>query len=503
MPAFLPAVARVGYRADKPFSSNFPLSNILGYGFTVGLAVQPGDADGNADFGELSNCEFSFGAFQLSIGNTQARNNNAYRLTGQTFHTAVTTTKHGRQSGKLGGIFLNCSWGACNQLIDLGDTSVVGPHTFKQCYAEAVQRIGDTFAAGGAAGAPILFEACQFEFSHDIAPGQRGVPLALLGINGAAGVGTMASGYRFADCVFSAYKGALTLLTNGVRLDNCSVREAAFTDFASQWRARALNTLAGGLVVPGLSQPVEQLIRYTAGDETGLTAGVQASTIRANRTSSRDQPASIYTPTLCPASGKSREEFVNPASVAMLGKSDVSGLALSGRTLSFTLTGGSTLLARLYQLWPGAVMLDADSGMIFFVKTVSAGFACTAELQNGYGYSPSGAVRIDKAFDPAGRYFFIAGGGVFTPNYPLFADLSSTSAILTNCQRADGYGGFVNAGATSVVQAGDFPVTDEYTLQPFVIGHGVVAVGAGTISMASPPVVTAAKTRLALWVRGS
>lgn len=149
------------------------------------------------------------------------------------------------------------------------------------------------------------------------------------------------------------------------------------------------------------------------------------------------------------------------------------------------------------------VMLDADSGMIFFVKTVSAGFACTAELQNGYGYSPSGAVRIDKAFDPAGRYFFIAGGGVFTPNYPLFADLSSTSAMLTNCQRADGYGGFVNAGATSVVQAGDFPVTDEYTLQPFVIGHGVVAVGAGTISMASPPVVTAAKTRLALWVRGS
>jgi len=138
---------------------------------------------------------------------------------------------------------------------------------------------------------------------------------------------------------------------------------------------------------------------------------------------------------------------------------------------------------------------------------MTGGFVVTAELQNGYHYSPGGVIGYDLPFNPAasgyyGTYFFVAGGGIFTPTYPLFADLSASSATLTNCQRADGYGGFINATGSSAVQPGDRPYCDALVDATFN-GHTVNSVGAGTITLNAYPNVTATQKRLPLWVRGS
>ena len=503
-PAFIPSASRATYGV-KGFSSNIPLSNVRIYGFTVGVAVQPCDADSNADFLNLEDCEITYAAFQISVGNTQSRNVGATRLTGSFFHTAVTTTKHGRQNGKLGGLFANCSWGGGHQLIDIGATSIVGPHTFKQCYAEDIRRIGSVQAFGGGAGTAIVFEGCQFDFVHDRGNGKRGVPLSLLG-NPASpgGSSSVSSSYVFRDCVIGGHLGVAPMLAFGVRFENTTIQGAESFSFASQWRARAFNTLAGGLVLPVLASQHEQSVHYLGVNETNFSPDAQIVTTRGNKQSSRDYPASIYTSSLSPTYGQSTEDIANPRLVNVMDKGSLTSMSLVGRTLTFTVPGLATSTALVQGLVPGTVLIDQYNGMVFFVqtRTGTSSQTVTAELQNGYSYSTGGAISYEVPFTATGGYYF-AGGGIFTPGYPLLADLNVASTTLSNCQRADGYAGFITSGTGSMIQAGDQPFADQLIDTAINANSAVTAVGAGAITLNNVPQITATKKRLPLWVRGS
>ena len=508
-PAFIPAAYRTTYHAGKALSSNIPLTNVRIYGFTVGVALQPCNDDSNGDFLSLADCEINFAAIQISVGNTQARNIDVARLTGANFHTAVATNKHGRQNGKLGGIFHNCSWAACYQLIDLGGAAIVGPHSFKQCYVEDVQRIGDVYQGGTLWGTAIVFEACQFAFHHDDSNGGRGVPLTLLGNRlSPSGAGSPSSSLVFRDCVLGGFKGVAPLMTAGVRLDNSILQEADQFNIPGQWRARAYNTLAGGLVLPRFASCHAQLINYLAVNETSLAADGQMVTGRGNKSSSRDYPAAQYTPSLSPADGASSEEFSNPQVVVQLDKaSSFTAMTLAGRVLRFTApswfdNGG----ADAFGFVAGGVLLDLPTGMVFFITTrtgPSTAYLFTAELQNGYSVSANGTLSLAMPFAAGEGNFCSAGGGVFMCREPLFATLTAGNPTLSACGRADGYGGFINNSAASQVQAGDRPFVDQRNDPSFYDGTRVTVVGAGSLTLNSAPAISATQKRLPLWVRGS
>lgn len=506
-PAFLPAVNRAGYGPNN-FSSNMALSNVGIYGFAVGAVVQPCDNDGNGDFFEMFNCEVSFSPIWLSICNTQSRNVNAYRMTGAFGHTLVSTVTHGRQSGKLGGIFQNCSWSGLIRLINFGVTAYVGPHTFKECYVEDFYRIGDQ-VDGATSGTAIIWEGCQFNFHHETTPGYRGVPTTILGNSGFP-TGSSLTNYIFRDCAFGGFPSVLTLMARGVKLENCVLQsQEIFNGYTEQWRARANNTLAGGLVVPFFNNydgypREEHTVTYMPVNETNFGLGIATKTTRANNQTSRDTPASTYTPSFSPGNAKRTEEIINPCESSLMDKAgQMTNMSLVGRLLTFTFAQASLQGAIQAGLWVGSVILDAPSGMVFFVKTLNtATWVVTAELQNGFRIAADGTVVREKPFDPTQQYVFVAGGGLFTPYYPVFGDLN-TNNVISNVMRADGYGGFVNGGAGSVIQAGDAPYGDQTTDFDFGGEQIVTAVGTGSITLNYPFPVAVPKRRIGLWRRGS
>jgi hypothetical protein len=504
-PAFLPLANRVTYSTSKALSSNTPLSNVRMYGFTVGVAVQPCNDDSNADFTSLFDCEVTYGPFQLSVCNTQSRNVDARRMTGSNFHTAITTTKHGKQNGKLGGVYSNCSWSACYQLVDLGGTAIVGPHTFVECYVEGVQRIGDV-SSGGNAGNAIVFDQCQFAFGHLIGNGRRGVPQSLLGnILVPVATGALTDTYNFRNCTFGGFSGMAPFLVAGVKLDNCTFTEVANLTMPAQWRARAYNTTAGGVVFPSFVSSYDQLIHYIATNET--TLGQQKTlTNRVNKATSRDLPASIYTPSLSPTLGNSSEEITNPVQIPAMAKTGAGATcSLSGVTLTITTTFNDQT-AIIYGMVIGAVLFDDNDGKTYIVRTrtgASGAYVYTCDLQTGYSYSVGGAIAYATPFLATVGNLYSALGGVFSVGYPMFGTLS-TGGTAIPVARNDGYGGFIANTAGSMIQTNDRPFVDGFIDGWSTNGfNAVTATAAGSITIASAPSYNATGKRLQLWIRGS
>ncbi len=312
----------------------------------------------------------------------------------------------------------------------------------------------------------------------------------------------------FRDCVLGGYKGVAPLMTAGVRLDNSTLQEADQYNMPGQWRARAYNTLAGGLVLPRFASCHAQLISYLGVNETSLSVDGQYLTSRGNKSSSRDYPASIYTPSLSPADGTSSEEHTNPQAVGQIDKAgSFTAMTLTGRVLSFTGPswfdyGGADASGYVV----GGVIIDLPTGLVFFIRTRSGPSAApvfTAELQNGYSVSASGTIVLAMPFAVGEGNFCAAGGGVFMCREPLFATLTAGNPTLSACGRADGYGGFINNSAASQVQVGDRPFVDQRNDPSFYDGTRVTVVGAGSLTLNSALAISATQKRLPLWVRGS
>lgn len=508
-PAWLPAADRALYGADYG-SSDTMLQRVAITGFAVGVSVQPSDYDGNGDFTALHECLISYCPIGLSIGNVNSRNVQANRTSFYDVHTWVATNKHGKQQGQIGGVWTDCSGSLAIQMLDLGSTSFVWDSEFRNLQIENIHRIGTVSAAGGTKA--IRFTGCHFLFGHDFGNGKRGCPLHVLG-NGAApaGAGGNAELFRFTDCTFDYFNKVMPIMVNGLSFSGYLKSSDATASFVgNQHWARAQNTLAGGLVTPGFRREGVELVRYVGRSEDALGNTFDASTAPSNRESHRRYPVAHYTPSLSPRLSLSREAIVNAPQAYRQAKSGLGGAApsLVGRTLTIP-TNWTTTNCNARQLWKGAVIVDEPTGAVFIVtgrSGASGAYSFTAELQNGFRYDGAAAIAYEFAFNGATGDFLWVGGGVFTPEYPLFGDTWGPDLI--NIHRGD--------QVTSVfsndpfVAAGDKLWLDEYTspaetgIPP---GREVTGVTAGSFGTAKVTFDNSLGTsvvqgRWPLWIRG-
>lgn len=464
-PAYLPAATRADY--GKKESSDVWLEDLWIDGFAVGVAVQPSDYDGNGDFVASRGVMIKHCPLGFSNGNSQARQPAMNRVLFNRFHTMLTNNKHGRQIGQFGGVMADCAASSGINLIDFTHLAHVSPTVFDTWRVEEIHRIGHLALPGQVAGHALRFRACSFNHLHSNGNGNRGVPLYMLGNIGApTGASTIADLVQFDDdCTFSGHIGLYPMMVHGVRFGGRLEAAGAAGALASQAYARAQNSLAGGLVLPSFERRDRQgLIRYLGRDETTLNALAIRDTSPRNRLSSRLYPASIYTPSLSPSSSlTSQEEIINFQRIGGAGKDNPGWFAsttLVGRTLTFTCAQAEVTVDG-DGLIKGAPMLDTHNGMIFIItnRTGSSGaYSYTAELQNGYRYLSTGAIEYEAAFNPALGSFWFAGGGLYTPAYPMFGDLVLGTAQITAIEN----GAQTNPFTSADIGEGDYLPADPY-----------------------------------------
>lgn len=507
-PAFLPAASRITY-GKSVGSSKMPVDNVSIDGFAVGVAVMPGDADGNGDFLSLSDVSVINCPIIVSIGQTQARSNDFVRVDAAFFHTLLTGLSHGRQSGRTEGIWTECTGSSGIQLLNVGAQAAAGQHQFNGYYQEGLWRLGELSSAG-ATGSQITFNGGTISFYfHATTNGRRGVPLYLLGRDDSpTGAGGEAMVVTFRGTDLASFEGVASLRASNVVFENASFSPNDVTSVTTPWRARALNTLAGGVVVPLLQVKGDPVIRYVSQNET-VPGAANATSARRGAASSRDVPASLFSSSLSPANAISREEILNPRVIGTLDKTQITAVSLSGRTLSFSGNGWSAGRADDAGLVPGAVLYDSGQGFVFIVMTrtgTAPNYSFTCQLQNGYWTDSGGTVRTEQPFSPTLGHFRIAEGGLFTPNYPLFADCGANSATLTRVQRGDEWAGFIQTSAP--VAVGDRLMADSFCdFDMLPSGGRVTAVTPGvfpaaSITLAAPMRAAGVRKRFPLWVRG-
>ena len=508
--AFLPVATRIGY-GKANYSSDFPIQNVLVLGFAVGLITQPSGGDGNGDFVGLDSFSTQYTPVSVSICQTQARSNTMHRVSVNVLHTFITGLMHGKQAGRIAGVWNDVAVGSIQQIFETYAQSGYGGIVAHDFYAEGIQRIG-TIIGGGSTTNSIIFTGEDITFQHEDGNGKRGVPLTLLGSPSSAN--PTACPITFDGVALRNFKGCLSLDTN-VIMRNAAVSsiEAFGGTATNQAQARFWNTTAGGLMLPFLSKGLgDQQINYLGGNETTLASTACVSN-RRNTKTSRDLPASLFTPTLSPTNGGT-EEIVNiqvPGGYAMgATQGYFSASSLSGRTLTLVTSQTNASLISL-QIVPGSAIWMTNGQRYYITGRTGAGpYTFTATLLNGYSYDNGGVISYENGAPDFTASSTITGyfqaGGVFTPNYPLFANFAAASANLTSLDRGDGYSGHITT--TSPVAAGDSLCVDQYADSPLAATQIVSSVTAGAypaaiITLNFPAGLTATKRRIPLWVRGS
>lgn len=497
IPAFLPLAQRIGYGRSGG-SSDIVVSDGSAIGFSVGMVDQPNGSVGNGDFIEFRDWQFTNVTVPFSITGTQTRQVGGQRVGTAFAHTLFTNRMHGGQNGTMGGAFYNCNGAAVDTVLD-GNADFL----FDNFNIEGFQRISKT-AGGGLNGSSLSIRNCQFTFNHQITTGARGVPLSQTSnprsiLEGAGSAHVI----RFVDSYMQSFSGALPLYGNVV-MEDVFVSEQLYGQAAppNYATARFINTTAGGVIASYTIPQNDQLIRYNSPNETSF--GLQSAATNArNQRTSRDNPASWYTPSMSPLNGASREEIHNPQPKDTFDKSGFTGVSLTGRTLAFTYAQ-SLALMKAKGLSVGTPLIDAN-GMIFRVDsaTGTSTTIISATLMNGYDYL-TGTIAYEQPFVTTSGLITMLVGGIFTPNYGLYADISTASTTVSNAKRPDGYGGWINTSSGNPFQVGDMPYTDGTTNTEYNLWGQVVvvsALGAGSWTMNSVANVTVTGQRIKLFMR--
>jgi hypothetical protein len=432
-PAFLGAVSQY----NKDYSSDCLIEDVGIAGFVVGLVNQPCDADGNGDFTVLRRVNITYCKYGVSVGNTQSRNVHLDDVKLDSIFTVLTNRRHGRCTGKFGGAICNLSMGRTINVIDFGTAGEAGPITFINLYAEALWRIGDVQSLTSVE-CSIIFQSCGFSFN--LQNDSRGVPATVLG------GGQQRSDFQFIGCHFGIFPSVLGFGQTGVKMDG-SLLDSTLSrgTFTAEYLATAHNALAGGFVPHALtSYQCKQRIAFTPRNlDTLATAGSSTAT-DGYLTSSRPYciPACIE---FASAQNEPYSDRVQmPGHVGIVSKTGVTGCALINKTLTVTYPGRADWQFNTLGPDAGDVLWDDLTGMTFFVRA-RTGTTITAEAQNNYKSDGAGGFVPIISFSPTTGNFYFINARLYTPIYYLRGDVSTSSPIITNCARDDGYVAWFNA----------------------------------------------------------
>ncbi len=429
-PPFLGAVSQY----NKNFTSAVAIEDVYAEGFCVPVAVQPCDADGNGDFVYLRDCVFSYNVYGVvSVGNTQSRSLSGDNLNTAQFHTAITNSTHGRQTGKIGADWRNCTFGACIQWLDVPAAGYAGAVRFVGCYGEVVWRLG-VWGSNAATNCPLSFEACEISF--DGQTNFRGIPVNLLEAT-ATNVSIRSSTFTNYASTCGMGGQARFFSIDGLQLGTVSSRTNTYEKIAH-------NFLSGGIMFnpqedgkPSLCA-IKPVTKYNLDSGANIGTSVTANGIGVDRTSC--VPAWIST--ACNANTIGADQVIPP--LWQVYAKTTFAVSLTGRTLTLTLPGG--FQPSITGTEPGDVIFDDNTQLVFFIRS-RVGSVVTAVLQNGYKNSV-----VNVPFSSTVGNFYFGNARAYLTQYYLNATFSTGSTTVSSVARADGYGGIV----TTNMANGDF-----------------------------------------------
>lgn len=169
-----PSYTGISTQYGKSFSGRIKIENVAVSGFIVGLVTQPsGTADGNGDFVSFEDIKFSNNVYNISIGQTQARQLNIYGNSElSSSFTSITSTRHGKKTGMIRGSIDGVGFGTTINLFDVNVS--YGSLTLTGCYAESIYRFGN-IGVNSVNNQPVTLNGCQLSFSGQNS-GLRGSP---------------------------------------------------------------------------------------------------------------------------------------------------------------------------------------------------------------------------------------------------------------------------------------------------------------------------------------
>jgi hypothetical protein len=499
----------------QSFSQDVLIENVNVYGFNTCVVVQPCDADGNGDYVNIHSCFFQKFKWGISVGNTQSRNVSIRDVKMQYGFCALTNNQHGKQNGKFQGTISDLSTTLVIQRYKFTNTATLGPLKETSGYAESMWRLGD-ITSNTTAETPINIDCGQFGYHlQSAADGARGIPATALG----AAPFEQAS-ITFTDCIHWQYPSCLVFAQNGVRFERTMMRPASRDGTVSKaYLALFHNATCGGAIFPGLNSPRGHQIKFVQSNLENSLSMTSNATIAED--GMRNSQRAFCIPAWVRAVGTRSDETtefvqVQRFSIAKAKNGSVItelALAQDGSKpgeLTFKYTTLTDAFAGLNGLEPGDVIYDDQSYSVFVIRSrdVDPGDPggtpariITAELQNNYKKS-DGVFSCLTAFSLTVGNLYFLNSRLYTPNYPLFADLTSASATLSNVGRADAFAAFIDTPAN--IDVGD-RVYVQPTLDNWVSSSTskITALdGTGrTITLDGNATRTEARRRLSIMVR--
>jgi hypothetical protein len=171
--------------------------------------------------------------------------------------------------------------------------------------------------------------------------------------------------------------------------------------------------------------------------------------------SNRNNPVPLYAAYACPSGSPYGERAVTPKRVSVYAKSSLTSMSLSGTTLTLVFASLAAYVSLGQGITPGDVIWDDQTGTVFWIRSTS-GLTVLAEMQNNY-HVVAGSVVPITAFSTTSGNLYFAASRVFMPVYPLYGNISTSSAVISNARRGDGYARWINGE----IQAGDYLMVDQ------------------------------------------
>jgi hypothetical protein len=435
-PTSLGAVAQYG----KAFSSDVLIENVQITGFTVGIANQPCDADGNGDFTLIRRVNVDSCKWGISVGNTQSRNVAIENVKMATVYSALTNTTHGKRLGKFNGAIINLSMGASIQVFEFNTSAYAGPIAFTNFYGEAMWRIGTLLALTGNETS-VRFKQSLISFDNQTE--KRGIPATILD-GGQQAVDVVFEGTTLANFPSVIGIAQQTVIFDGLQVMP-SERNGIGTPKA--YLRHAHNLLCAGVVLPMLSTGgFSHRVKFKALDlDTGAWRA-NPMTAPAYRHGARNYCVPLYVRELQANGDTWQDNQLSPQSIgaAFDKTSRFSTITLSDRVLTLTLKSLPDWSASLYGPLPGDVLWDDETGTVFFVRSRTT-TTVIAEQQNNYKSDGAGGYDPIDLFSTSTGTLYCANSRIYTSTQPLFGDTTVGSAVIANCGRDDGYAGFIEA----------------------------------------------------------
>lgn len=464
----------------KNYSSEVTLEGCKIAGFSVGVVVQPCDADGNGDFVRMRGCSTTECVYGVSIGNGQSRNVEISNHNYIHLHTFIVNGKHGKQRGKLGGPIINLSGGQSVQLFDL-NMGFAGLVEFITHYSEGLWRFGNAVGKGNIHhNGEITMTAATGDGMFPL----RGVPANILGttafptVGGSTDTAVVLSGTLAVPSV--GVISTSQLETRALRVI-CVQRDGSGPISAAH--AQLNNALCGGIFVAS-SLFARRVVRL--GTSHTIFNTVTGAVIGAGIWDGKTWGASrrIHG---CPIEAKELTAVQSPyspvpipAEPSTYGETSLTSKTLTGTTFTFTVAGIGADAERRHAQVGDVLWHDASDSL--FVITARATNNITATLLNnhlntgGVITHPGGAINL-----ATGSYHFFSGR-YYIPDYPVFGTFTAASPTITDVGTGENVFGtdadFVN---------GDYVAVN--ALEEHVIGVGRTVssrdVGARTITMSA------------------